>query len=208
MKGKFITFEGCEGVGKSTQLRLLQDYFKNNDIEAVFTREPGGVRICETIRGVILNREFTEMSPICEAMLYAASRAQLVKEVIAPAIREGKIVLCDRYVDSSFAYQGYARGIGIENIAQINAPAIQGAVPDLTIFLDLAPNEAFRRKGGRDTDDRMENENFAFHEKVYEGYKEVAKLYPERVVCIRPTGSKLDTHKAILEALKAKGIID
>lgn len=208
MKGKFITFEGCEGVGKSTQIRLLQDYFKNNDYDAVFTREPGGVRICETIRGVILNKEFTEMSPVCEAMLYAASRAQLVSEVIIPTLNSGKIVLCDRYVDSSFAYQGFARGLGIEKVAEINAPALSGAIPDLTIFLDLAPSEAFRRKGGRDVDDRMENENISFHEKVYQGYKEVARLYPERVVSIRPMGTKMDTHKAILKALKEKGIIN
>ncbi len=208
MKGKFITFEGCEGVGKSTQIRLLQDYFKNNDYDAVFTREPGGVRICETIRGVILNKEFTEMSPVCEAMLYAASRAQLVNEVIIPALNSGKIVLCDRYVDSSFAYQGFARDLGVEKVAEINAPALCEAIPDLTIFLDLAPSEAFRRKGGRDVDDRMENENISFHEKVYQGYKEVAKLYPERVVSIRPTGTKMDTHKEILKALKEKGIIN
>lgn len=207
MKGKFITFEGCEGVGKSTQLRLLQEYFTSNNIEAVFTREPGGVRICETIRGVILNKEFTEMSPVCEAMLYAASRAQLVSEIIVPALDKGKIVLCDRYVDSSYAYQGYARGIGIDRIEEINAPATAGAIPDLTIFLDLSPRDAFRRKGGRDTDDRMENEKIEFHERVYEGYKAVAKRYPDRVVCIRPSGSKIETHKAILAVLRQKGII-
>lgn len=208
MKGKFITFEGCEGVGKSTQLRLIQEYFRNNHIDAVFTREPGGVRICETIRGVILNKDFTEMSPVCEAMLYAASRAQLVNEVIIPALEKGKFVLCDRYVDSSFAYQGYARELGLDVIEEINAPAIKNAIPDLTIFLDLAPSEAFRRKGGRDTDDRMENEALAFHEKVYEGYKKVAEKYPERIVCIRPCGSKIETHAAIVRALKDKGIID
>ena len=208
MKGKFITFEGCEGVGKSTQMRLLQEYFGNNNINAVFTREPGGVRICETIRGVILNKEFTEMSPVCEAMLYAASRAQLVGEIIIPALNDGKIVLCDRYVDSSYAYQGYARGIGIEKIEEINAPATAGAIPDLTIFLDLAPTDAFRRKGGRDSNDRMENEKLEFHEKVYQGYKAVAQRYPDRVVCIRPCGSKIETHQAILKVLKEKGIIE
>ncbi len=207
MKGKFITFEGCEGVGKSTQLRLLQEYFRDNNIEAVFTREPGGVRICETIRGVILNKEFTEMSSTCEAMLYAASRAQLVSEIILPALNSGKIVLCDRYVDSSYAYQGYAREIGIDKIEEINKPAMSSAIPDLTIFLDLSPKDAFRRKGGRDSDDRMENEKIEFHEKVYEGYKEVAKRFPERVVSIRPAGSKIETHHAILKVLKEKGII-
>lgn len=208
MKGKFITFEGCEGVGKSTQIRLLQEYFRNNNIKAVFTREPGGVRICETIRGVILNKEFTEMSPICESMLYAASRAQLVGEVIVPALNAGKIVLCDRYVDSSYAYQGYARGIGIDKIEEINSVATIGAIPDLTIFLDLSPREAFRRKGGRDSNDRMENEKIEFHEKVYLGYKAVAERYPDRVVSICPRGSKIETHQAIIKVLKEKGIIE
>ena len=208
MKGKFITFEGCEGVGKSTQIRLLQEYFRNNNIKAVFTREPGGVRICETIRGVILNKEFTEMSPICESMLYAASRAQLVGEVIVPALNAGKIVLCDRYVDSSYAYQGYARGIGIDKIEEINSVATIGAIPDLTIFLDLSPREAFRRKGGRDSNDRMENEKIEFHEKVYLGYKAVAERYPDRVVSISPRGSKIETHQAIIKVLKEKGIIE
>ena len=189
-------------------MRLLQEYFRNNNIKAVFTREPGGVRICETIRGVILNKDFTEMSPICESMLYAASRAQLVGEVIVPALNAGKIVLCDRYVDSSYAYQGYARGIGIDKIEEINSVATIGAIPDLTIFLDLSPREAFRRKGGRDSNDRMENEKIEFHEKVYLGYKAVAERYPDRVVSISPRGSKIETHQAIIKVLKEKGIIE
>ena len=206
MKG-FVTFEGCEGVGKSTQIRLLREYFEKNSIDAVFTREPGGVPICETIRGVILNKDFSEMSPICEALLYASSRAQLVSEIIKPNLDSGKIVICDRYIDSSFAYQGYARGLGLEMIEGINFHAIDGVVPELTIFLDLPPEQAFSRKGGRDSSDRMEREDLSFHNKVYEGYKAVAKKYPERVVCIAPTGTKFDTHRAIVKALKDRGII-
>lgn len=206
MKG-FVTFEGCEGVGKSTQIRLLREYFEKNSIDAVFTREPGGVPICETIRGVILNKDFSEMSPICEALLYASSRAQLVSEIIKPNLDSGKIVICDRYIDSSFAYQGYARGLGLEMIEGINFHAIDGVVPELTIFLDLPPEQAFSRKGGRDASDRMEREDLSFHNKVYEGYKAVAKKYPERVVCIAPTGTKFDTHRAIVKALKDRGII-
>lgn len=206
MKG-FVTFEGCEGVGKSTQIRLLREYFEKNSIDAVFTREPGGVPICETIRGVILNKDFSEMSPICEALLYASSRAQLVSEIIKPNLDSGKIVICDRYIDSSFAYQGYARGLGLEMVEGINFHAIDGVVPELTIFLDLPPEQAFSRKGGRDASDRMEREDLSFHNKVYEGYKAVAKKYPERVVCIAPTGTKFDTHRAIVKALKDRGII-
>lgn len=207
MKGKFITLEGCEGVGKSTQVRLLKEYIEKSGIDAIFTREPGGVPICEAVRGVILNKDFTEMSPICEALLYAASRAQLVSEVIKPALDEGKLVFCDRYVDSSFAYQGYARNLGLDRIEAINAPAIDGAVPDITIFLDLPPEQAFSRKGGRDKSDRMELETIQFHNTVYEGYKAVAKKYPDRVVCIKPLGTKFETHKLIVDVLKDRGII-
>lgn len=203
----FITFEGCEGVGKSTQIRMLREYFEQNKINAVFTREPGGVPICENIRSIILNKDFSEMSPMCEALLYASSRAQLVSEIIKPNLEMGKIVVCDRYIDSSFAYQGYARGLGIEIIESINFPAIGNVIPELTIFLDLPPEQAFSRKGGRDASDRMERENLDFHEKVYKGYKLVAEKYPERVACISPTGTKFDTHRAIVKTLKDRGII-
>lgn len=206
MKG-FITFEGCEGVGKSTQLRLLREYFDQNNIDAVFTREPGGVPICETIRGVILNKDFEEMSPVCEALLYASSRAQLVSEVIKPNLDKGKIVICDRFIDSSFAYQGFARGLGLEMIESINLPAVGDAMPELTIFLDLAPEQAFSRKGGRDASDRMERESLDFHNRVYNGYKAVAQKYSDRVVCIKPLGSRIDTHQAIIKVLKDRGII-
>lgn len=206
MKG-FVTFEGCEGVGKSTQIRLLHEYLEQNGIDAVFTREPGGVPICETIRGVILNKDFSEMSPICEALLYASSRAQLVSQVIKPNLEAGKLVVCDRYIDSSFAYQGYARGLGLQMVESINFPAVDGVIPELTIFLDLSPDLAFSRKGGRDANDRMERETLEFHKKVYAGYKAVAEKYPERVVCIAPTGTKFDTHKAIIKTLKDRGII-
>ncbi len=207
MKGKFITFEGCEGVGKSTQIRLLKEYIEKSGVKAIFTREPGGVPICEAVRGIILNKDYTEMSPICEALLYAASRAQLVREIIVPALESGKHVFCDRYVDSSFAYQGFARNLGLENIEAINSFATIGAVPDVTIFLDLPPELAFSRKGGRDKTDRIELETIEFHKKVYEGYKAVAKKYPERVVCIKPLGSKIETHKEIVAVLKKRGIL-
>ena len=207
MRGKFVTFEGCEGVGKSTQVRLLREYLEKNGKDAIFTREPGGTAVCEAIRKIILNPDFGEMCPKTEAFLYAASRAQLVHEVIIPALTEGRTVFCDRFYDSSFAYQGIARGQGADMIEEINAIALAGAVPDLTIFLDLDPVIAFERKGGRDAGDRMENEKIDFHKKVYEGYRIAAERYADRFVCIKPVGSKYDTHGKIVELLKERGII-
>ena len=124
MKGKFITFEGCEGSGKSTQVALFKSYLEKNDVDYVFTREPGGTKISEKIRTLILDVENSEMTDECEALLYASARAQLVKELIVPSLEEGKLVLCDRYIDSSIAYQAHARGIGEEFIKKINSYAI------------------------------------------------------------------------------------
>lgn len=130
----FVSFEGCEGVGKSTQLKLLKDYLESTGQTAIYVREPGSTEISEQIRKVILDPQNTEMTDMTEALLYAASRAQLVREVIKPALEKGQLVVCDRYVDSSIAYQGYARGLGADTIKQINAPAMDGCIPDVTIF--------------------------------------------------------------------------
>ena len=170
MKGKFITLEGCEGAGKSTQLRLLLDYLKENQIDFVCTREPGGTTISEKIRGIILDKDNTEMTPECEALLYASSRVQLLQQVILPSLNQGKIVICDRYYDSSFAYQAFARGLGLDFVKSINNFALTYGVPDLTLFLDISPTEAFKRKGGADMNDRIEAIGLEFHNKVYNGY--------------------------------------
>jgi len=207
MAGKFITFEGCEGAGKSKQIGLLSDYLTERNIKHVVTREPGGNHISESIRSIILDGKNTDMADECEALLYAAARVQVLKSVIAPALNEGNIVICDRYIDSSFAYQGYARGLGIETIEKINFYAIKNFMPSLTVFLDIPPKEAFERKHGADEDDRLEQAGMAFHEKVYEGYKAVEKRYPERFVSINPMGEKEETHKKIIELLKSRGII-
>ena len=135
----FITFEGCEGVGKSTQLALLKDYLKRTGQDAVYVREPGSTVISEKIRAVVLDPENSAMTAETEALLYAAARAQLVSEVILPALAEGKTVICDRYVDSSVAYQGYARGLGVEFVTAINRFALENATPDITVFIDLRP---------------------------------------------------------------------
>ncbi|MBO4962926.1 MAG: dTMP kinase [Clostridia bacterium] len=207
MKGKFITLEGCEGVGKSTQLKLLIEYLKENNIDFVCTREPGGTAISEKIRGIILDKDNTEMSAECEALLYASSRAQLLQEVIIPNLEQGKLVICDRYYDSSFAYQAYARGLGLEFVKSINTFALAHGVPDLTLFLDLTPTEAFKRKGGADLNDRIEAIGIDFHNKVYNGYKQMQELEPNRIISVDCSKEKANTHKNIINILKEKGIL-
>ena len=206
MKGKFITFEGCEGSGKSTQLRLLSEYLDKLGIEYVLTREPGGSEIAEQIRNIILNGKNTAMCDECEALLYAAARVQHLKEKVAPALERGKLVICDRFVHSSLAYQGYARGLGAEYVANINNFAIKNFAPDLTVFLDISPADAFKRKHGADPDDRMEQLGLEFHTKVYEGYK--ALLKADRSMCaVDCLGSKTETQNKIRALLKEKGVI-
>ncbi|MBP5465967.1 MAG: dTMP kinase [Clostridia bacterium] len=207
MKGKFITFEGCEGVGKSRQIRLLEEYLKNNGIKYYFTREPGGTVISEQIRAVILDGKNAEMTDECEALLYAAARAQLIRQEIEPRLNNGELVFCDRYVDSSLAYQGKARGLGYEFVKRINSYAFSNAMPDLTVFLNLSPKDAFLRKGGADGTDRLELSGAEFHDKVYEGYLELAEIYRDRFAVIDASGSKEQTHAKIIAALKEKGII-
>lgn len=207
MKGKFITFEGCEGVGKSRQIKLLEEYLINHGIEYYLTREPGGTDISEQIRSVILDGKNVAMSDECEALLYAAARAQLIRQEIEPRLKNGELVFCDRYVDSSLAYQGKARGLGYDFVKRINSFAFENFMPDLTLFLNLSPEMAFARKGGADSADRLEVSGMAFHEKVYQGYLEIAKENPERFAVIDASGSKAETHAKIVAALKEKGII-
>ncbi len=205
--GKFITFEGCDGCGKSTQLALLSDYLKQAGIPHIFTREPGGGKISEAIRSILLNGKNTEMGDECEALLYAAARAQHIKDRVEPALNEGKLVVCDRYVDSSFAYQAYARGLGVEFVEKINAFALEKFLPDVTVFFDLSPKEAFARKKGADEDDRMELAGLAFHERVYEGYLALAKKYPERIATINARKSIEEIAQEVLSVLKEKGCL-
>lgn len=208
MKGKFITFEGGEGVGKTTQLRMIKDYLTQRGVDAVFLREPGGNAISEKIRGIILDRANSAMTGTCEAMLYSAARAQLCEEVIRPALEEGKLVVCDRFIDSTFAYQGVARGLGVDKIDTLNKLACGEIMPDLTVFLDLEPTLAFQRKGGADVDDRLEQEGMDFHVKVYEGYKLACEKYSDRIVDIDCSSSAQITHEKIVKALVERGILD
>ena len=207
MKGKFITFEGCEGVGKSRQIRLLEEYLMKNGINYYLTREPGGTPVSEQIRGVILDGKNVSMTDECEALLYAAARVQLLKETVKPKLDNGELVLCDRFIDSSLAYQGYARGLGVEFVEKINDYAIKNFMPDYTLFLNLPPEQAFKRKGGVDKNDRLELSGMDFHNKVYNGYLELSKRYSDRFIVIDASGERMETHQKIINALKEKGVI-
>ncbi len=200
----FITFEGCEGVGKSTQLKMIKDYAEQTGQRIVFVREPGGTEISEQIRKIILSTANTAMTPVCEALLYAAARAQLVNEVIRPALDKGLTVICDRYIDSSVAYQGYARGLGAKLVKDINAPAVGNCMPDYTVFINLHPSQSFRTIK---LDDRFEHETALFHEKVYEGFIAEAQASPERFIMIKPDLDRNKTGKAIINALKERGAL-
>ena len=207
MRGKLISFEGCEGSGKSTKLRMLEGYLQERNIPYLYTREPGGNPISERIRSVILNPENTGMTPACEALLYAAARVQLLHDVIEPALAQGKLVVCDRYVDSSLAYQGEARGLGQEFVRSVNAYAFENYLPDCTVFLDITPEQAFARKHGADENDRMEREGLAFHNKVYQGYLKIAQSEPDRFIRVDAVGDKQQTFLRVLNALQAHGIL-
>lgn len=207
MKGKFITIEGCEGAGKSAQLRLLTEYLTANGVEFISTREPGGTPVAEKIRAVILDADNKGMADECEALLYASARAEHLKNKVIPAINEGKMVVCDRFIDSSFAYQVYARGLDFSVVERANFFAIENCMPNVTLFLNISPMEAFKRKGGADKADRIELEGLEFHERVYEGYLKLCELYPDRIVKIECSGEKLQTHANILNALRERGII-
>ena len=179
MKGLFIVMEGPDGSGKTTQINLLKEYLEEAGYECLITREPGGTVIGEEIRQLILNPEHKEMSPVTEMLLYAASRAQLVHEVIGPALEEGKIVISDRFVDSSIVYQGIARKLGSSTVSAVNAPGIGIYRPDGIFFIDLSEAEGLRRKKEQKNLDRMEQEGIDFHHMVSEGYRKVLSGRPE-----------------------------
>lgn len=206
MRGKLISFEGCEGSGKSTKLKMLKALLDERGIDYLFTREPGGNPISERIRAVILDVQNEGMTAECEALLYAAARVQLLRDVIEPALSQGKLVVCDRYIDSSLAYQGEARGLGQDFVRKINAYAIENYLPDCTIFLDISPARAFERKHGADEHDRIEQAGAAFHEKVYQGYLKIAETEPERFLRVDADGTKQETFERVLAALRSKGI--
>ena len=182
MKGLFISFEGGEGSGKSSAINVIKEKLEADGYKVVITREPGGVNVSEQIRNVILAVD-NKMSKETEALLYAASRTEHLYRKVIPLVNDGYIVISDRYIDSSLAYQGYARGIGIEKVLEINMFAKE-YLPKVTYFFDVRPEVGLARIVGRDKIDRLDLEAFDFHQKVYDGYKEVCKLYPKRIKVI------------------------
>ncbi len=178
----FITFEGGEGSGKTTLIQALVKWLKEHKIDCVATREPGGSDIAEKIRAILLDQQNTHMRARTEALLFAASRVQHLEETVIPALEQGKIVLCDRYIDSSLAYQGYARGLGFEAILKINTFALEH-MPDVTVYINSDPQIGLARIQSRDNN-RLDLEKLEFHQKVREGYLKLANLYPSRYMVI------------------------
>lgn len=203
-KGIFISIEGPEGAGKTTVLERIVQELENSGKDVIQTREPGGIAIAEQIRSVILNKENTEMDARTEALLYAAARRQHLVEKVIPAIERGAIVLCDRFIDSSLAYQGHARGLGIDEVASINAFATEGMMPELTLLFDVSPEVGLariHRHEGREVN-RLDLEGLNFHEKVREGYLLLAKQDPRRIMVIDAEEEKESVFQAALAQIK------
>ncbi|UXH42906.1 dTMP kinase [Rossellomorea vietnamensis] len=191
-RGLFITVEGPEGAGKSTILSELYQQLLQDGLDVVQTREPGGISIAEQIREVILNTKNTEMDKRTEALLYAAARRQHLVEKVIPALKAGRIVICDRFIDSSLAYQGNARGIGMKEVMDINQFAIEDKMPDLTLYFDIDPEEGLKRiakHNGREVN-RLDLESVEFHTRVREGYQKLIEQYPDRIQVIDASKSK------------------
>lgn len=203
MRGKLITFEGGEGSGKTTVLKEIAESLENAGVPFIVTREPGGIEIAEKIRHIILDPQNTAMDGRTEALLYAAARRQHLVERVIPALEQGIHVFCDRFVDSSLAYQGHARGLGTEHILAVNTFATEGIVPDLTFYLDIEPEKGLARiaaNKGREVN-RLDLEGLAFHYKVREGYLMIADTYPDRIVTINADREKERVVNEIKERL-------
>ena len=181
-KGFFISFEGNDGSGKTTQIIRLSEYLKEKGIEVVLIREPGGTKIGEKIRNILLDKDNEEMCPVTEMLLYSASRAQLVHSVIRTGINAGKAVICDRFVDSSYAYQAMGRDLGLDTVRTVNQFAIGDCMPNLTFFMDIDADTAMARRNSKGEEpDRIEKEKMEFHRRVYDGYNTLVDLYPDRI---------------------------
>ncbi|WP_041140285.1 dTMP kinase [Beduini massiliensis] len=204
MAGLFITFEGPDGSGKTTIAALVAEALKNKGIDVVLTREPGGIEIAEQIRKIILDPKNTAMDERTEALLYAAARRQHLIEKVLPALKENKIVICDRFVDSSLVYQGVGRGIGIDKVYEMNLFAIEGIMPDFTVFFDIDPKLGLERtkKDDNRTLDRLDLEDISFHQKVYDGYMEVVERFKERIICIDASQSIEEVKRDVMNLIE------
>lgn len=199
MSGLFITMEGTDGSGKTTQIALLKDYLEGIGFSVALAREPGGTKIGEKIREIILDIDNKGMSYATEALLYSASRSELVKGVIMPELKKGNIVLCDRFLDSSLVYQGVGRELGIENIKNINEIATNGLSPDITFFLQLSSASGMLRKKKQKQLDRLEAEKEYFHKRVYYGYEKLVRENSDRIKKIDASESIQCVHKEIVK---------
>lgn len=205
-KGHFITFEGSEGSGKSTQMKLLEKYLKQKKCDVMVLREPGGVKISEKIRRILLDDKNKEMNKICETLLYMAARAQLVEETLIPALKAGKVILCDRFLDSTIVYQGYGCGVDIKTVESIGQFATQDITPDLTFFFDINVNQGMDRIKSRKLD-RIEQRSLNYHNKVRKGYQTLAEQHPNRIKTIMVDQSIETIHGLVCEQIdKVLGI--
>lgn len=202
----FITFEGIDGSGKTTQIKLLQDYIESKGYQTVIIREPGGTPFSEVIRELLLNRDI-EINPVSELLLFEAARANLTEQVILPALKNGFFVLCDRFYDSTTAYQGYGRGLNLEEVLNCHKLATYGVKPDLTFYLKLTLEESLKRSKHKKAD-RMERAGKDFFFRVLAGYDAIAESEPERFVIIDAVGNIDETHKKIVSFIDRKHLIN
>ena len=205
----FITFEGIEGCGKTTQISHLTSYLKRTHRPFLLTREPGGTEMGEKIRQILLSSENARLEPVAELFLYAAARVQHFRQVIHPALKEGKIVLCDRYADATLAYQGFGRGLDLDWIEEIHARSVENAKPDLTFLLDLPVEEGLRRAWERlekdqTKEDRFEKEAVDFHQRVREGYLTLARKESQRIIILDGRKDEQSLHREIVSHLSSK----
>lgn len=203
MSGLFITLEGTDGSGKTTQINRLKEYFSERGYRVVCTREPGGTPIGEKIREIIIDKNNSEMANITEALLYAAARAQLVNEVIEPVLKDGGVVISDRFLDSSLVYQGFARGMGENFIKNINRAGVNLLEPDITFLLKLKPEDSIARKSKQAELDRLEAEKANFHQRVFDGYISLARRNKERIKIIDALKTEEDIHNEILNHIES-----
>ncbi|MBL8014157.1 MAG: dTMP kinase [Candidatus Omnitrophica bacterium] len=198
-KAKFITLEGSEGSGKSTQSALIVDYLKSKGQDVIALREPGGVKISEAIRNLLLDVKNDAMGQECETLLYMAARAQVVKEIIAPALQAGKTIVCDRFLDSTFVYQGFGHGLDLKFIQSLGTFVTQGIVPDLTVLFDIEVKEGLSRTNAKK--DRIELRPLEYHEKVRQGYLSLAAQNPNRIKLIRVDAPKEEIFKRVKDCI-------
>lgn len=206
MKGLFVTIEGPEGSGKSTLLTKLLPYFEKKEQKVMATREPGGIVISEEIRTILHKKEYTMMEARTEALLYAAARRQHLVEKVMPALEKGYLVLCDRFIDSSLAYQGYARGLGIDKVFEINRFATEDCMPGLTIYLDIEPEVGLSRieKDEEREVNRLDLESISFHKRVREGYLQVVDRFPDRIVVVNADQSIDEIVAEVVQLIEGK----